>query len=154
MVTLTTEQKAILNGEIDLDPKSKGYASRLANQPGHAVDLFNGYTELMHKERLITNLTLPSILGTSLARSIRTKLEALAPTDIVIADFVHAMGSQPGGNIGDPKAVEMIGILRTIGENGFTSEEADALVALSLLPASRAEVLGLPYMTEEILRDR
>jgi hypothetical protein len=153
MSILSDEQKATLAALIAADANGRGYAAKLqAGMPGHVVDLLNEKTELMHKERLVTNLTLPSHLGTTMARSIRTKLEAFALADIIVADFVQAMKSQPGGNIGDPEAIEMIDFLMTV-ESGFTAEEGAALKALSLQPASEMEVAGLPFATEEMLRD-
>lgn len=142
---------SILSDEIDNDPTGKGYASFLPNQPGHVVDLLNAQTETMHKMRLVTNLTLSSVLGATLARSIRTKLIAFAQADIIVADFVKAMETQPGGNLGDPETTKMIDYLMTVPD-GFTLEEAAALKSMSLQPASRAEVLGLPRVTEEMLR--
>ncbi|SHL10468.1 hypothetical protein SAMN05216428_10185 [Nitrosospira sp. Nsp11] len=150
MITLTAEQKDRLDNELDTDPKGKGYAGLRVNQPGQVVDLLNAKTEWMHKMRLVTNLTLSSVLGTDLARIIRTKLNALAPSDIVIADFVQAMGAQPGGDIGDPETIKMINILTA--QDVFTPEEGAALKALSWQPASTMEVLELPHATEEMIR--
>jgi hypothetical protein len=150
-MALTPEQQAVLDDEVATDPTGKGYAALLPDQPGHVVDLLNALTETMRKERLITNLTLSSVLGVTLARSIRTKLNVFATTDIIIADFVSAMGAQPGSNIGDPETIEMIDYLVTV-QDGFTPEEAAALKLMSLQSTSRAEALGLPRITEAMLR--
>ncbi|KIO49604.1 hypothetical protein SQ11_05640 [Nitrosospira sp. NpAV] len=145
----------MLADEIANDPTAKGYAAYLADQPGQVVDLLNANTESMHKERWITTLTLMAELEIDMARSVLTKLEALSATDIVVKEFMAHLRSDKGADIGHPNTIAMIDLLMVVpAPAGFSAEEGAALKGLSLRPASRMEVLGLPYATEEILRTR
>jgi hypothetical protein len=153
MTTLTDEQKSTLNAEIATDPEGKGYAALLPNQPGHVVDLLNEQTETMYKPHMVTERTIME-LDPTMARSIFTKFRAFATQDILVEKAVGFLQQSAGLDGGHPNCHWMIDQLSAVpAPDGFTPEEARALKNLSLLPASRAEVLGLPYMTEELLRN-
>ena len=152
MSVLTEEQLSDLRNEITNDPENKGYQALLAEgKPGHVVDVLNAPTEPMRKETWITDLGLMSRLGVDMGRSILEKLKGLAPNDIAVESaFARLKGN--GIDIGDPETIKMIDQLTGV-PGGFATEEQTALKSLSMHPASRMEVLGLPYATEEMLRD-
>jgi hypothetical protein len=155
MTALTNEQKTTLNNEIANDPKSKGYADMLANgRVGHIVESLNALTETKYKGRMITARGILSgyAEGPEAAALVLNKLKAAAPS-IPALDWVVVFLQQEGGlDIGEPATHLMLDKL-VLGSI-ITSEEASNLKALSLLPASRAEVLDLPQMTVELFLSR
>lgn len=146
---------SVLSDEITNDPTGKGYATFLPDQPGHVVALLNDQTETMYKSpNMVTERTIMELPPT-LSRSILTKFRAFATQDILVEKAVNFLGKPEGIDGGHPNTHAMLDQLALVpAPNGFTAEEVTALKNLSLKPASRAEVLGLPYITEEILRNR
>ena len=154
MTTLTPEQNAVLNAEIANDPQGKGYAALLPDRPGHVVDLLNAETEFIHKRRIMTVLKLMDDLGVTMYESVMNKLDAIAPARVIVRDFLARFRAD-SADVGSPTTLEMIDVVGAIAApNGFTAEEVTKLKSLSLQPASHAEVLGLPYITEKMLRER
>lgn len=152
MDTLTTLQRSILRHEITTDPTGKGYQAWLAEgKPGYVIDILNAPTHSMRKETWLTDFGLMSRLGVDMGRSILTKLKAISAADIAVAAaFARLQGN--GIDVGDPETVSMIDQL-ALAQGGFTTAEQDALKGLSMHPASRMEILGLPYAQEQMLRD-
>lgn len=152
MSVLTEEQLNALRDEITNDPENKGYQALLAEgKPGHVIDRLNAQTELMRKETWITDIGLMSRLGVDMGRSILGKLKELTPNDIAVESaFARLKGN--GIDIGDPETIKMIDQLAS-APGGFATEEQTVLKGLSMHPASRMEILELPYATEEMLRD-
>lgn len=152
MTQLTPEQKAILSAEISTDPAGKGYQSLLSQgMTGHVVDKLNEQTEVMRKETWITDIGLMSRLGVEVSRNILLKLKTISQNDIAVeAAFARLRGK--GIDIGDVESVSMIDQLAMI-QGGFTIGEQAALRGLSMHPASRMEILGLPYAQEHMLRE-
>ncbi|SEN71108.1 hypothetical protein SAMN05216404_106158 [Nitrosospira multiformis] len=144
---------SVLSDEIDNDPTGKGYAAFLPDQPGHVVALLNALTETKHKARMITARGILSDYpgGPVAAALVLDKLEAAAPSVPALKWAFGFLKTAEGLDIGHPATHGMIDQL-TPGV--ITTEEADNLKSLSLQSASRAEVLGLPYVTEEMLRNR
>lgn len=148
MGLLTDAQVIVFRDEIENDPASKGYQALLqAGWSGHVIDRLNEQTELVRKETWITDLGLMARLGVDMARSIIGKLKALAGSDDVIAAVVDRL--KGGGlDIADPETIAMIDQLTP---GAFTADEGNALKGLSMQPASRMEVRGLPYAQEQML---
>lgn len=144
---------SVLSDEIDNDPKNKGYAALLPNQPGRVVDLLNALTETKYKSRMITARGILSDypVGPNSAAVVLDKLDAAAPT-IPALKWAWKFISGEGLDIGNAATLAMIDQL--VAGEVLTSEEGAMLKGLSLQPASRAEVLGLPYITEEMLGNR
>ena len=145
---------SVLSDEIDNDPTGKGYAAFLPDQPGHVVELLNEQTETMVKSRMITARGIMSDYpgGAALAAGVLDKLEAAAASIPALKWAMGFLKTTDGLDIGHSATQGMITQLATA--TVITSDEADKLKALALQPASRAEVLGLPVITEQILRDR
>lgn len=144
---------SILSDEITNDPEGKGYAVFLPDQPGHVVELLNAYTENKVKTRLITARGILSDYpgGPVEAATVLDKLETAAP-NISALKWAWKFITGEGIDIGHAATQGMLDTLA--GAAVITSTEAANLKALALQPASRAEVLGLPVITEEILRNR
>lgn len=145
---------SVLSDEITNDPAGKGYAAFLPDQPGHVVELLNALTETKHKTRMITARGILSDYpgGPVAAALVLDKLEAAAPSVPALKWAFGFLKAAEGLDIGHPATQGMIDQLATASV--ITAEEAEKLKSLSLQPASRAEVLGLPYITEELLRNR
>jgi len=145
---------SVLGDEITNDPTGKGYAAFLPDQPGRVVELLNDQTETMRKRTIVTVLKIMDVLGVTMYESVMNKLDAIAPSRVIVRDFLSRL-RMDSGDMGSPTTIGMIDVIGSIAApNGFTAEEVAALKAISMQPASRAEVLGLPYVTEEDQRNR
>lgn len=144
---------SVLSDEIDNDPEGKGYAALIADEPGRVVDLLNAPTESMVKSRIITARGILSGYpgGPANAATVLDKLDAAAPS-IPALKWAWSFIKGEGLDIGDPATQGMLDTLA--GANVITSIEANNLKSLAVQTASRAEVLGLPSITEKILRER
>jgi hypothetical protein len=144
---------SILSDEIDDDPLGKGYAALLPGQPGHVVDLLNAVTETKVKTRMITARGILSDYpgGPTGAATVLDKLDTAAP-GIPALKWAWAFIKGEGLDIGHAATQGMLDTLATAGI--ITATEATNLKALAIQPASRAEVLGLPPVTEEMPRNR
>lgn len=145
---------SILSDEIDNDPLAKGYAALLPDRPGAVVALLNALTETMRKRTIVTVLKVMDELGVTMYESVMNKLDAIAPSRVIVRDFLYRLRLD-SADLGSPTTIDMIDAIGAIpAPNGFTPEEVAALKAISMQPASRMEVLGLPVATEELLRNR
>lgn len=142
----------ILADEITNDPTGKGYAALLPDKPGRVADLLNALTESKIKSRMITSRTILAECDLTIGTSALEKLAAASVGNETIKIAVHWLSQESGIDIGHPNTSIMLDAHVSAGI--LTLEESDALKALALQPASRAEVLGLPYVTEEMLRNR
>lgn len=145
---------SVLSDEIDNDPDGKGYASFLPDQPGHVVALLNAMTETKHKARMITARGILSDYpgGAAVAAGVLDKLDAAASSIPALKWAMGFLKTPDGLDIGHSATLGMLDQLATA--EVITSDEAAKLKELALQPASRAEMLGLPYVTEEMLRNR
>lgn len=144
---------SVLSDEITNDPTSKGYAALIANQPGLVCDLLNALTETKYKSRMITARGILSDypLGPVAAAVVLDKLDAAAPS-LSALKWAWKFISGEGLDIGNAATLGMIDQL--VAGTVLTGEEGAMLKGLALQPASRADVLGLPHITESLLRDR
>jgi hypothetical protein len=153
---------SVLSDEIDQDPEGKGYAAFLPDQPGAVVELLNAKTETLPKERIITSRGIASVLGLIEGENFLQALEAFAIATLAETHplFAYQPGikrqiawlSTSGLDLGDPLTRALLDMLAAAGI--ITTLSATKLKDAALKPASRAEVLGLPYVTEEMLRNR
>lgn len=144
---------SVLSDEIDNDPTGKGYADLIENAPGKVVELLNANTETMKKPRMITSLTILAECAFPIGFTALSKLRAVDPKPEPLFTAMYWLDRAEGLDIGNPRTQAQLDIHATV-DNYITQEEADELKNLAIQPASRAEVLGLPYMTEELLRNR
>lgn len=144
---------SVLSDEIDNDPTGKGYAAFLPDQPGRVVDLLNALTETKAKTRMITARGILSDYpgGPAAAAVVLDKLEAAAPSISALKWAFGFLKTTDGLDIGNPATQ---GMIDQLSPGVINAEEAGHLKSLALQPASRAEVLGLSTVTEQMLRDR
>ena len=91
----------------------------------------------MHKTKMISwrGLYASYGIGPVLAQQVLAKIRAGAESNQVLYDIKMMVYSETGMDIGEPSAQTLISQLTPAV---FTPEEADALRAVSLQPASRA----------------
>ena len=142
---------SVLSDEINNDPKNKGYAALLPNQPGRVVDLLNALTETKVKTRMITARGILSDYpgGPAAAAVVLDKLDAATETIPALKWAFGFLKTPEGLDIGHPATQ---GMIDQLSPSIITPEEAANLKALAIQPASRAGVLGLPHITEAMLR--
>lgn len=153
---------SVLGDEILNDPTGKGYAAFLPGQPGHVCDLLNAKTETLPKERIITSRGVASALGIIDGENFLESLEnfstATLAADNPLLPYQPGIKRQiawlstSGLDLGDALTRQLLDTLAAAGV--ITTAAATTLKTVALQPASRAEVLGLPYVTEEMLRNR
>jgi hypothetical protein len=142
---------SVLGDEITNDPTGKGYVSFLPDQPGHVVDLLNAKTETMYKSRLVTGRTILAECG-AFGPGILSALDAASVNNEAVKWAVKFLGNDGGLDVGH--TVTHATIDQLVNATVLTAEQGQALKDMSLQPASRAEVLGLSMVTEEMLRNR
>lgn len=129
-----------LKTEIDTDPAGLGYAALLPDAPGAVYELLNAKTQTMHKSKMMSFRGLYSSYGVGpvMAPSVLAKIRAGAGSNQVLFDIKEMIYSDQGLDFGDGSTLTVIAQLTP---SVFTPEEADALRAISVQAASRAEVL-------------
>ena len=153
MTTLTDDQKTILNDEIANDPEAKGYAALLPNEPGNVVDLLNAKTETKVGLVNTTDLTLWAVeaaMRSVIEDVAQDKTSPLRDSALAILDVLR--GASSGIDFANPKNMQVLDAWQSLSK--LSPANRDSLLLAATKPASRAEVVGLPYMTEELLRDR
>lgn len=136
-----------LKDEITNDPLGLGYAGLLPDCPGTVCDLLNAPARAAVAERFVTARTvLAECAG---GAQILDKLDALSA---VVPEVKWAMRLILAQGIDVGFASTRV-LLDTLAANGaLTQGEAAALKNLALQPCSRATELGLPRVTEDMLR--
>lgn len=144
---------SILSDEIDDDPAEKGYAQYLPDQPGHVVDLLNEKTETRVGLLSRTDLTIWAA-DTGMRAVIedvsRDEESPLRASALAILDVLK--GSSDGIDLSKSSNMEIL--LGWESATKLSAQDKASMLALAQQPASRAEILGLPYVTEEMLRNR
>lgn len=145
---------SVLSDEITNDPTGKGYAALITNQPGHVVDLLNARTETKLGLLTRTDLTLWSVetaMRSVIQDESQDKASPLRDSALAILDVL--VGAAGGGiDFSNPKNTQVIDAWVALGK--LATEDKALMFSLAMHPASRAEVLGLPHITEALLRDR
>jgi hypothetical protein len=137
-----------LADEIADDPAGMGYAQHLPDCPGLVVDLLNARTQMAPQSRMVTARgILADVAG---GAAILDKLEAVGAQVPEVRWAMKFMVGDQGIDIGHPRTR---GLVQALGAQGvLTQGEADALLALAVQPCSRADLIGLPTVTEADLR--
>lgn len=152
-MTLTDEQKITLNTEILNDPKAKGYATFLPDQPWEVVAMLNARTEQVLGTINRTDLTkwaaktgMRAVVEDE-ARDPASQLRSLA---LSIIDVLH--GSSGGIDFTDQDNVDSLVAWVALGK--LTTENRDLMLEMATSEGSRAEALKLPYMTNKLFVSR
>lgn len=142
---LSAELMLVLRDEISADPAGLGYADHLPDSPGIVADLIN-------------NVKTDTMLG-PLRTTTAKAWAAHGPYARIVdasADVTHACRAsclviRDSFACGDPIHIEDPGLQAMLAkwvEHGVaTQAEVDALYQLATVPASRAEKLGLDFVT-------
>jgi hypothetical protein len=144
---------SILSDEIDNDPEGKGYAAFLPDSPGAVVDLLNDKTETA--TGIIKRADLARWAAKTGMRLV-IQIEAdnhespLCPSALSIIDVLR--GASDGIDLSIPDNAALLDAWQ--GLEKLSAEDRASMLALAQTPVSRATVLGLTFITEEMLRDR
>lgn len=130
--------------ELTTDPAGLGYAQRIA-AGDHAgiVQLLNDPSQMAPKETWLTDRGLVSeiapVHGIEMMDSIFGKFDQAALASPTVKNMVNRLHFDVNGlNFGDPA---LRGMFQAWSGNLMTVEEANALLAVSVAPASRAQIL-------------
>ncbi len=138
---------SILQNEILNDPLSRGYAQYIPYCPGIIQEMLNNPVYSKYKSRMITARTVLAEIATGAV--ILDKLETAAESVSSVKWGMRFM-TTTGIDIGSPVTHQLLdGLVGTV----LTEQEVNDLKGLSTQPASRAEVLGLEYVTEQQVRN-
>lgn len=148
---MTPEQKTALSAELVNDPYGKGYATLLPDSPGSVAELLNAQTESMPKSRMLTergilaSYGLGPVAGSAFLDKLDTIAASGAENTAPLKRMMKYLYGESGVDIGDAATRDQLDALVEAG--GITQVEAAGIKAMAIQPASRAEVLGLPFVT-------
>lgn len=148
-MTMTTAQLAALAAELTIDPLSKGYAALLPASPGAVVDKLNAYTETMVK--MIHSTTAQAWAATGPYSAIvdaSNNASHLCRASCLVIRDTFASGVDIHLERNDMRTL----LDAWVSTSLITATQRDDLLSRATQPASRAEVLGLPGVTEADLR--
>jgi hypothetical protein len=144
---------SVLSDEIANDPTGKGYAAFLPDQPGHVVGLLNAATETKLGLVNRTEFTLWAVETSMLAAIEDESQDPTSPLrSSALAMRYVLLGASSGIDFANPKNVQTLDAW--VALNKLSAANKDSLLAVATKPASRAEVLGLSTVNEEMLRNR
>lgn len=144
---------SVLSDEIDNDPEGKGYAALLPGQPAAVVELLNAKTETVTGIIDRTNLTKWAArtgMRLVIQQEADNQASPLCPSALSIIDVLR--GSSGGIDLADPDNITLLNTWEALGKLPTASK--NLMISMAAKKASRAEVLGLPFITEEILGNR
>lgn len=144
---------SILSDEITNDPTAKGYVTLLPDRPGHVVDLLNAKTETLLgaiERKDLTKWAAKTGMRLTIQQEADNPASSLCASALAIIDVLR--GSSGGIDFSDPDNIAILDAWEAAGK--LSAANRALMVSLATKAASRAEVLGLPFITEEILRNR
>jgi hypothetical protein len=133
-----------LQTELQTDPLNRGYAQFFSGQLPVIVSMMNDRSYTMVKTKFVTARTVLAEHGEAGA-TVLDKLDAAKTSDPAVKWAMAFVTSDPGIDVGHPTTRSMLDSLAAA--NVLTSTEASLLKDMAIQPASRAEVLGLPFVT-------
>lgn len=145
---MTPDQLQTLCTEVSTDPMHKGYQSHLPSSPGLVVQLLN--TPVHAKVKSITTSAAKTWAASgpyaAIVDAANMAGHPARASALVVRD---AFASGDPIHLEDPNIQALF--TNWIAANVITQAQHDALIAMATQPASRAEVLGLPFVTEQDL---
>lgn len=142
---MTPEQLQTLAHEVANDPLGKGYQQHLPLSPGQVVDLLNAQTETMVKPIPSSSAKVWAAAG-PYAGIVDAANLADHPCRASCLVVRETFKSGDDIHLDQPEVLAMFDAW--VATNVITQAEHDALLARATAAASRAEVLGLPAITE------
>ena len=142
---MTPAQLTALKSEIQTDPAALGYAAYLPDAPGRVCALLNAISTTMTRSRFITARTILAECGMD-GPAILDTLDAVAANVSAVKWAMRFLQQDSGIDIGHPATQAMLNQLRAAG--ALQVSQVDALKALAVQAASRAQVLGFESVAE------
>lgn len=134
---------SVLSDEINNDPLNRGYAQHIPDSPGVISDMLNSIDYTMVKTKFVTARGVLAEYG-SAGAAVLDKIDAAGASDSAVKWAMKFVTSEPGIDVGHPTTRSLLnGMVPTV----LTQAEADMLLNMAVQPASRAEVLGIGYVT-------
>ena len=135
--------------ELTTDPLSRGYAQLIPDSPGVLADMMNAQIYSMPKETRVSARGVLAAYGAAGA-TILDKLEAVSGSVSSVKWAFNFLKTDSGIDVGHPVTR---GLLDQLAASGvLTTAEAQMVKDMALQPASRADILGLPYVREADIR--
>jgi hypothetical protein len=147
---MTPEQKTALRAELTSDPASRGYNVHLPNDPARVVELITGPVTTMTGPLRTTTAKAWAARG-PYARIVDASNNAEHPCRAACLVIRDSFACGDSIHIEEPELQAMLSLW--IAHDVATQEEVDALYALAQVPASRADVLGIPAPTARDIID-
>lgn len=135
---MTPEQIAALHAELTTDPTNAGYAQHIPDAPGMIAEMLTRQTTIMRKPAYYTARGLLADMPLDEVRALLTCLKLAAAQDPVV-EVAYDTLKTVGLDVAHPNIGLMLGQFVALGMIG--QAVADSVEALTMQPASRAEVL-------------
>jgi hypothetical protein len=135
--------------ELTNDPLSRGYTQFIPDSPGVLADMMNIQIYSMPKEKFVSARGVLAAHG-SAGAAILDKLEAASTSVSEIKWAFNFLKTDSGIDVGHPVTRALIDQLA--GSGVLTTAEATMIKDMAIQPASRTDVLGLPYVREADIR--
>lgn len=132
-----------LSDELTSDPLGRGYATFIPDNPGMLAVMMNAPDYTMVKMKFITARTVLAEHGSAGAVAL-DKIDAAGAADSAVKWAMKFVTSEPGIDVGHPTTRSL---LNSMVPSVLTQQEANMLLDMAVQPASRAEVLGIPFVT-------
>lgn len=138
-----------LKTELTTDPLNMGYGTYMPDPLGEVERLINAKTFSTVQSRYVTARTVLAECGAA-GPAILDALDAASASVSAVKWAMKFLIQESGLDVGHSATQAMLDQLQTAGV--LTADQATALKDLAHRPASRAEVLGLGYVTVENIR--
>jgi len=135
---MTPEQIATLHAELIADPTNAGYAQYIPDAPGMIAEMLTKQTTIMRKPAYYTARGLLADMPLDEVRALLTCLKLAAAQDPVV-EVAYDTLKTVGLDVAHPNIGLMLGQFVALGM--IEQAVADSVEALTMQPASRAEVL-------------
>jgi hypothetical protein len=134
---------SVLSDELNNDPLNRGYAQFIPDSPGKLADMMNALDFTAVKTKFVTARGVLAEYG-SAGASVLDKIDAAGASDSAVKWAMKFVTSEPGIDVGHPTTRSLLnGMVSTV----LTQAEADMLLNMAIQPASRAEILGIGFVT-------
>jgi hypothetical protein len=132
-----------LSDELTNDPLARGYAQYIPDNPGMLAQMLTAPDYTMVKTKFVTARGVLAEHG-SAGATVLDKIDAAGSSDSAVKWAMKFVTSEPGIDVGHPTTRSLLnGMVPAV----LTQAEADMLLDMAVQPASRAEVLGIGYVS-------
>lgn len=145
---MTPDQLTTLHVEVVSDPLGLGYSALLPNSPGRVVDLLNAPTQSM-LQAISASVAMEWAAAGAYASIVAASNNSASPVQSSCLVVRDVLAANLPLNMADPVLQGLFAAWVTAGV--ITQTQHDQLMTIATLPASRAQVLGLPTVSEAYL---